>query len=256
MTLIDSIRRSLGEAALETVIAERETESRARYREGLAGAKTLKARSKRSGELAHRRRLHGGSRTRCRIRHGCSRRITVRSARQREVVRDSAGTNWSCFASCWVRKSRVERVEYVLGGGRRCAYRITPTVAELDACGRARAIRAPRGNSPGACPSSRHSDAASATRSTLRLDAIRIRFETDLQVAAAFDHVTRKARDSRSSRRPESKRATAASTLRAFPDTHRARSSSAAIRSRLSRHRNRTSRTRPAATSRHADIRR
>ena len=32
VTLIDSIRRSLGDAALETVIAQRETESRGHYR--------------------------------------------------------------------------------------------------------------------------------------------------------------------------------------------------------------------------------
>ncbi len=40
VTLIDSIRHTLGETALEVVIAERETSSRARYRAGLAGVKS------------------------------------------------------------------------------------------------------------------------------------------------------------------------------------------------------------------------
>ncbi len=67
MTLIDSIRRSLGDAALETVIAQRETETRDHYRARLAGAKTMHSKLKRltqlrtdEGYMAELERVAGG----------------------------------------------------------------------------------------------------------------------------------------------------------------------------------------------------
>ena len=125
VTLIDSIRRSLGEAALEAVIAERETSSRARYREGLAGIKTLKARLKRLAELrtaegymAEVERLP--DRSWLLAENHCPICAAARSCQgfcrhELELFRELMGPEVS-----------VDRVEYVLDGGRRCAYRITP----------------------------------------------------------------------------------------------------------------------------------
>lgn len=125
VTLIDSIRRSLGEAALETVIAERETASRARYREGLAGVKTLKARVERlanlrtaEGYMAEVERLPDHAWLL--VENHCPICAAARSCQgfcrhELELFRELMGPQVS-----------VERVEYVLGGGRRCAYRIMP----------------------------------------------------------------------------------------------------------------------------------
>jgi predicted ArsR family transcriptional regulator len=125
VTLIDSIRRSLGEAALETVIAERETASRARYREGLAGVKTLKARVERlanlrtaEGYMAEVERLPDHAWLL--VENHCPICAAARSCQgfcrhELELFRELMGP-----------QVNVERVEYVLAGGRRCAYRITP----------------------------------------------------------------------------------------------------------------------------------
>jgi predicted ArsR family transcriptional regulator len=126
VTLIDSIRRSLGEAALETVIAERETASRARYREGLAGVKTLKARVERlanlrtsEGYMAEVERLPDHAWLL--VENHCPICAAARSCQgfcrhELELFRELLGPQVD-----------VERVEYVLGGGRRCAYRVTPS---------------------------------------------------------------------------------------------------------------------------------
>ncbi len=125
VTLIESIRRSLGEAALEAVIAERETASRARYREGLAGVKTLKARVKRladlrtaEGYMAEVERLPDQSwllaENHCPI-CAAARSCQGFCRHELELFRELLGPQVG-----------VERVEYILGGGRRCAYRITP----------------------------------------------------------------------------------------------------------------------------------
>ncbi len=125
VTLIESIRRSLGDAALEAVIAERETASRARYREGLAGAKTLKARLTRLAELrtaegymAEVERLPSQgwllSENHCPI-CAAARSCQGFCRHELELFRELLGTEVD-----------VERAEYILDGGRRCAYRITP----------------------------------------------------------------------------------------------------------------------------------
>jgi len=125
VTLIESIRRSLGDTALEAVIAERETASRARYREGLAGAKTLKARLTRLAELrsdegymAEVERLP--DRGWLLAENHCPICAAARSCQgfcrhELELFRELLGP-----------EVNVERVEYLLDGGRRCAYSITP----------------------------------------------------------------------------------------------------------------------------------
>jgi predicted ArsR family transcriptional regulator len=125
VTLIDSIRRTLGEAALEKVIAEREASSRARYRESLAGLKTLRAKLKRLAELrsaegymADLEALPG--RTWILAENHCPICAAARSCQgfcrhELEMFRELLGPDVA-----------VEREEYILSGGRRCAYRITP----------------------------------------------------------------------------------------------------------------------------------
>jgi predicted ArsR family transcriptional regulator len=124
VTLIDSIRRTLGEAALEKVVAERETSSRARYRESLAGLKTLRAKLKRLAELrsaegymADLEALPGRSwilaENHCPI---CAAAQCCQGfcRHELEMFRELLGPDVA-----------VEREEYILSGGRRCAYRIT-----------------------------------------------------------------------------------------------------------------------------------
>ena len=106
VTLIDSIRRSLGDAALETVIAQRETETRDHYRARLAGAKTMHSKLKRltqlrtdEGYMAELERVAG-------------RRLAARG----EPLSDLRGSaqlsgilpprTRICFVSCWARRSR------------------------------------------------------------------------------------------------------------------------------------------------------
>ena len=125
VTLIDSIRRSLGEAALEAVIREREASSRARYRECLAGIKTFKRRLRRLAELrsaegymAEIESLPGRSwifaENHCPI-CAAARSCQGFCRHELEMFRELLGPEVT-----------VDRVEYVLSGGRRCAYRITP----------------------------------------------------------------------------------------------------------------------------------
>lgn len=125
VTLIESIRRSLGDAALEAVIAERETSSRERYRDGLAGIKTLKTRIKRLAELrtaegymAEVERLPDQSwvlaENHCPI---CAAARSCQGFCRHEL---------DLFRELLAPEATVERVEYILTGGRRCAYRIRP----------------------------------------------------------------------------------------------------------------------------------
>jgi predicted ArsR family transcriptional regulator len=125
VTLIESIRRSLGEAALEAVIADREAASRTRYSDGLTGVKTLGARLKRlaqlrtaEGYMAEVERLSDGSwllaENHCPI-CAAARNCQGFCRHELELFRGLLGPEMS-----------VDRVEYMLKGGRRCAYRITP----------------------------------------------------------------------------------------------------------------------------------
>ena len=125
VTLIDSIRRSLGDAALETVIAQRETESRGHYRARLAGAKTMHAKLKRltqlrndEGYMAELERVAGGgwvlAENHCPI-CAAARSCQGFCRHELDLFRELLGPTVA-----------VERIEYLLTGGRRCAYRIMP----------------------------------------------------------------------------------------------------------------------------------
>ena len=125
VTLIESIRRSLGDAALEAVIAEREASARERYRAHVGATRTLKTRLKRLAELrsdegymAEVERSADGawifSENHCPI---CAAAQSCQGFCRHELdlFRDVLGADVA-----------VERTEYLLDGGRRCAYRVTP----------------------------------------------------------------------------------------------------------------------------------
>jgi predicted ArsR family transcriptional regulator len=121
--LIDSIRETFGPAALDRIIRGRQNEIRRAYRAALEGARTLAARvarlaeiRAREGYMAEWRREGGGFLL---LEHHCP-ICTAATACQGfcrselEIFRDALG-----------RDAVVERVEHLLAGARRCAYRIT-----------------------------------------------------------------------------------------------------------------------------------
>jgi len=112
----------LGPQALEQLIAAREAEMLATYRDALAGLATLGARVRR---LAQLRAAEGY------MAHA------EKSGRDWLLVEDhcpicaaAAGCQGFCrseldlFAQCLGEGVRIERIEHVLAGARRCAYRI------------------------------------------------------------------------------------------------------------------------------------
>ena len=125
VTLIESIRRSLGEAALEAVVADREASARERYRTHIGDAKALKTRLTRLAEL---RNAEGYMAEIEKLPHGvwlfsenhCPICAAAQSCQgfcrhELDLFRDVLGPNVG-----------VDRVEYLLEGGRRCTYRVTP----------------------------------------------------------------------------------------------------------------------------------
>ncbi len=125
VTLIESIRARLGDAALEAVIAEREASSHERYRVRLDGAKTLKARLKRLAQLRSeegymtelQRAEDGGwilAENHCPI-CAAARSCQGFCRHELDLFRELLGPTVD-----------IERTEYLLEGGRRCAYKVTP----------------------------------------------------------------------------------------------------------------------------------
>jgi predicted ArsR family transcriptional regulator len=121
--IIGAIRDTLGEAALDRIIRGREAEARRTYRAGLDGARTLAARVERLAEIRAREgymaewRKDGDGfllvENHCPI---CTAAAACQGFCRSEldVFRDALG-----------RDAVVERVEHILAGARRCAYRIT-----------------------------------------------------------------------------------------------------------------------------------
>ncbi len=121
--LIDAVRATFGEAALERIIRGREAEIRRGYRAALEGARTLAARVARLAEIRAREgymaewRKDGDGfllvENHCPI---CTAAAACQGFCRSElkIFRDALGSDVA-----------VERVEHVLAGARRCAYRIT-----------------------------------------------------------------------------------------------------------------------------------
>ena len=121
--LIRQAAAVLGPDALDRLVAAREQEQQAAYAAGLAGLASLGARVRRVAEL----RSHEGYMARAE-KHGkawllvedhcpiCAAAATCQGLCRSEL---------QVFAHCLGEGVQVERVEHVLAGGRRCAYRIT-----------------------------------------------------------------------------------------------------------------------------------
>jgi predicted ArsR family transcriptional regulator len=125
--LIDAIRGTLGEAALDRIILRRQAEIRRGYRAALEGARTLAARvarlaeiRAREGYMAEWRRDGDGFLL---LENHCP--ICAAAAACRGFCRSEL----DIFREALGRDAAVERVEHLLAGARRCAYRITRTAS-------------------------------------------------------------------------------------------------------------------------------
>jgi predicted ArsR family transcriptional regulator len=122
--LIAALRSQLGEAALDRVIAARTAETAAQYRAALAGTKGLAKRvaalaalRDREGYMARSEPTGDGFlllEDHCPI---CTAAATCQGFCRAE---------WDLFHDLLGPGVHVERIEHLLSGARRCAYRITP----------------------------------------------------------------------------------------------------------------------------------
>ena len=120
--LIRHAATALGPDALDALIAAREREQLADYRAALSGLKTLAARVRRLAELRAREgymaRAEKDGPAWLLAEDHCP--ICAAAASCQGLCRSEL----AIFASCLGDGVRVERVEHVLAGGRRCTYRI------------------------------------------------------------------------------------------------------------------------------------
>ncbi len=121
--LIRHAATTLGPDALDALIAAREREQLADYRAALSGLKTLAARVRKLAELRAREgymaRAEKDGQAWLLVEDHCP--ICAAAASCQGLCRSEL----AIFASCLGDGVRVERVEHVLAGGRRCAYRVT-----------------------------------------------------------------------------------------------------------------------------------
>jgi predicted ArsR family transcriptional regulator len=125
--LIEAVRETLGDKALEQIIRGREVEIRRAYRAALESAQTLGTRVARLAEIRAREGYMAEWRedgdgfllleNHCPI---CAAAAACQGFCRSElkIFRDALGPD-----------AAVERVEHILAGARRCAYRITPAAS-------------------------------------------------------------------------------------------------------------------------------
>jgi predicted ArsR family transcriptional regulator len=123
--LIRTVRATFGEAGLEKLIAAREADTLAAYRDGLAGAGTLGEKVEclagirsREGYMAEWREEPDGAyvliENHCPI---CAAASTCQKFCRAEL---------EIFSEVLGPDCQVVRTDYLLSGARRCAYRVTP----------------------------------------------------------------------------------------------------------------------------------
>jgi predicted ArsR family transcriptional regulator len=114
----------LGPGAVDRLVAAREAEQLAEYGAALADLATLGARVRRLAELRAREgymaRVEKSGKAWLLVEDHCP--ICAAAAACQGLCRSELDV----FARCLGDGVRVERVEHVLAGGRRCAYRIAP----------------------------------------------------------------------------------------------------------------------------------
>ena len=121
--LIRQAAAVLGPAAVDQLISAREREQQAAYDAALSGLTTLGARVRRLAQLrageGYMARAEKQGRTWLLIEDHCP--ICAAAASCQGLCRSEL----QIFARCLGDGVRVERVEHVLAGGRRCAYRVS-----------------------------------------------------------------------------------------------------------------------------------
>jgi len=122
VALLDSIEQSLGAAALDQIIAVRLRSSTDKYRARLDGVSTLAGRLKRlvdvrteEGYMAHLEKQADGWLL---VENHCP--ICAAATRCQGFCRNEL----ELFRELLGPQARVERVEYLLQGGQRCAYSV------------------------------------------------------------------------------------------------------------------------------------
>ena len=122
--LIRQAAAVLGPDAVDRLIAAREEEQQAGYDAGLAGLATVGARVRRLAELrsgeGYMARAEKQGRAWLLVEDHCP--ICAAAATCQGLCRSEL----QIFARCLGDGVRVERVEHLLAGGRRCAYRVSP----------------------------------------------------------------------------------------------------------------------------------
>ena len=122
--LIRQAAAVLGPEAVERLISAREQEQQADYDAALSGLATLGARVRKLAALRAREgymaRAEKHGKTWLLVEDHCP--ICAAAASCQGLCRSEL----QIFARCLGENVRVERVEHVLAGGRRCAYRVAP----------------------------------------------------------------------------------------------------------------------------------
>jgi predicted ArsR family transcriptional regulator len=163
--LIEAVRSTLGEAALEGLVRVREEETRRAYRAALAGATTLRVRIARLARLRSREGYMAEWRADAQgfllLENHCPICAAAAACQgfcraELEVFRDVLGPGVA-----------VERIEHALAGARRCAYRIREDHAGKetdDGLDRRDRVAGPGGTRQGGRPPRRTADPAGAQR--------------------------------------------------------------------------------------------
>ncbi|MCJ9430411.1 helix-turn-helix transcriptional regulator [Kordiimonas marina] len=126
LDLIDSIRTVMGQDALDTLIAHRTQKQEARYGNAMKDAHGLKARL----EKLAAERVHDGYMAEVQESDDGSLLLLENHCPICEAAKACSGLckqELMLFQNLIGEDATVERTEHVLKGGRRCAYRITPS---------------------------------------------------------------------------------------------------------------------------------
>jgi predicted ArsR family transcriptional regulator len=126
--LLRTIRQELGEAALDRLIEARGEESRAKYEAALAGTVTVGERVKRLAEVrteeGYMAEVQAEGDSLLLIENHCP--ICAAATACQGFCRTELDT----FRKVLGDGATVERTEHIVGGDRRCAYRVSLTVTE------------------------------------------------------------------------------------------------------------------------------
>ena len=124
LALLEAVRAEFGEGGLDRLIARREAEQRQAYRRATDGVASLEQRVSRLADLRDREGYmaewrHDEDGSLLLIENHCP--ICAAAASCQNLCRSEL----SVFREALGQDAVVERIDHVLAGGRRCAYRVT-----------------------------------------------------------------------------------------------------------------------------------